>query len=56
MRKSKDYYKAIILLVVIAFSSALNSQDNLLNANSFINSSISDNISLNAGVNFRKLR
>lgn len=30
--------------------------DNLLNANSFINSSISDNISLNAGVNFRKLR
>ena len=29
MRKSKDYYKAIILLVVIAFSSALNSQDNL---------------------------
>ena len=30
--------------------------DNLLNANSFINSSISDNISLNAGVNFKKLR
>lgn len=30
--------------------------DNLLNANSFINSSLSDNISLNAGVNFKKLR
>lgn len=30
--------------------------DNLLNANSIINSSLSDNISLNAGVNVRKLR
>ena len=30
--------------------------DNLLNANSIINSSLSDNITLNAGVNFRKLR
>ena len=30
--------------------------DNLLNANSILQSSLSDNISLNAGVNFRKLR
>lgn len=30
--------------------------DNLLNANSILNSNLSDNISLNAGVNFRKLR
>ncbi|MBV2196005.1 MAG: TonB-dependent receptor [Flavobacterium sp.] len=30
--------------------------DNLLNANSILNSNLSDNIILNAGVNFRKLR
>ena len=30
--------------------------DNLLNANSILHSSLSDNITLNAGVNFRKLR
>ena len=30
--------------------------DNLLNANTILQSSLSDNISLNAGVNFRKLR
>ena len=30
--------------------------DNLLNANSILQSSLSDNVSLNAGVNFRKLR
>jgi len=31
-------------------------EDNLLNANTLFNSSLSDNVSLNAGVNFRKLR
>ena len=30
--------------------------DNLINANSILQSSLSDNVSLNAGVNFRKLR